>query len=87
MMSLVASIVVVYVLKSGPSPPVGNVQPTKQSIPTIPSNMTGIKTINDVLITPPALPTPMTCCGWISPIHHRCYLVSGIFEIWRKQES
>jgi hypothetical protein len=61
------------------SPSTGNVQPTKQSNPTIPSNMTGINMINDVLIIPPALPTPMTC--WISPIHHQYYLVSGTFEI------
>ena len=53
MMSLSDNIIVVYVLNSGPSPPVGKVQPTKQNIPTIPNNMTGIKMINDALIIPP----------------------------------
>jgi hypothetical protein len=79
-------IVLVYEVKSGPSPPTGNPQPTKQSIPTIPSNMTGIKTINDALMITPALPTPMTCCRWISPIHHQYHLASGISENWRKRE-
>jgi hypothetical protein len=66
------------------NPDVSNAQPTKQSMPTIPSIMTGIKMINDALMIPPALPIPMTCCGWIKPIHHQYYLFAGIFENQRK---
>jgi hypothetical protein len=82
------TVLLLYSVKgSAGSPFTSKWQPTKQSIPTIPSNMTGIKMINDALMTAPALPTPMSCCGWISPIHHQYYVVSGVLENWRKRES
>jgi hypothetical protein len=42
----------VYAVNGGAVVYSGNTQPTKQSNPTTPSNMTGIKMINDVLIIP-----------------------------------
>jgi hypothetical protein len=81
------TVLLVYAVKGVPGIPlVLNAQPTKQSVPTIPNNMTGIKMINDVLITLPALPIPMTCCCRIDPIHHQHYLFVGIFENQRKSD-
>src|SRR5436309_4260674 len=36
-------------------------QPTKQSVPTIASNMSGAQTINEVVMTSPGLPILLPC--------------------------
>src|SRR3954453_3458586 len=46
-------VLVVYSVKGLPSGPESNKQPTKQSVLTIPSSRTGIKTIDDFPIPPP----------------------------------
>src|SRR3954454_14258192 len=70
----------------GGSPPspgstdLANVQPTKQSNPTMPSITAGSTTINDMLMASPALPIPMTHYGWICPIHHQYHFCAGRIE-------